>query len=142
MNLVIKCRKIIGGLALGQALVTRQPINFLTMLDPETGIVHDSEHELYGSSLKSKVLVFPNAIGSTVGAYAFYSLKVKGLAPEAVICTNIIDIITASACAISDIPAVDMKGQPSDSTSLIKPGIRVLVDADSRCIKLSKDINL
>ena len=38
MCLVIKCRKIVGGLGFGHSLVTRQPINFLTMLDPETGI--------------------------------------------------------------------------------------------------------
>ena len=93
MCLVIKCRKIVGGLGFGHSLVTRQPINFLTMLDPETGIFHDLEHENTWQILKSKVLVFPKAIGSSVGAYALYSLKTKGLAPTAVICTSLIDII-------------------------------------------------
>ena len=138
MCLVIKCRKIVGGLGFGQCLVTRQPINFLTMLDPETGIFHDLEHELHGRSLKSKVLVFPKAIGSSVGAYTLYSLKNKGLAPTAVICTSLIDIITASACAISEIPAVDMKGQRFESKSMIRQGTEVLVDADSCRIEIIK----
>jgi predicted aconitase with swiveling domain len=138
MCLVIKCRKIVGGLGFGQSLVTRQPINFLTMLDPETGIFHDLEHELHGRSLKSKVLVFPKAIGSSVGAYALYSLKTKGLAPTAVICTSQIDIITASACAISEIPAVDMKGQRFESKLMIRQGTQVLVDADSSRIEIIK----
>jgi phosphomecalonate degydratase small subunit len=129
---------------MGRSLVTTQPINFLTMLNPRTGIVDDSEHELYGRSLKSKILVFPNAIGSSVGAYALYSLKTKGLAPRAIICSSVIDIITASACAISDIPAVDMKGQPFESMSIIRTGTQVVVDADSCHIKIikRKDINL
>jgi uncharacterized protein len=108
------------------------------MLDPETGIFHDPEHELHGRSLESKVLVFPKAIGSSVGAYTLYSLKTKGLAPTAVICTSLIDIITASACAISEIPAVDMKGQRFESKLMIRQGTQVLVDADSSRIEIIK----
>ncbi|MGB8777858.1 MAG: DUF126 domain-containing protein, partial [Nitrososphaeraceae archaeon] len=71
-------------------------------------------------------------------AYALYSLKNKGLAPTAVICTSLIDIITASACAISEIPAVDMKGQRFESKSMIRQGTQVLVDADSCRIEIIK----
>ncbi len=108
------------------------------MLDPKTGIVKDPEHELYGKSLKSKVLIFPNAVGSSVGAYVLYSLKMNGFAPSAIVCTNGIDIITASACAISDIPAVDIGGKQMESLSLIKSGIQVLVDADDCHIEINK----
>lgn len=135
---VFKCRRIVGGSGIGHSLVTRQPINFLTMVDTETGVFHDVEHELHGKSLKSRVLVFPKAIGSSVGAYALYSLKTKGVAPVAVICTSTIDIITASACAISEIPAVDMKGQRYESLSMLRQGTQVLVDADGCRIELIK----
>jgi predicted aconitase with swiveling domain len=108
------------------------------MVDTETGVFHDVEHELHGKSLKSRVLVFPKAIGSSVGAYALYSLKTKGVAPVAVICTSTIDIITASACAISEIPAVDMKGQRYESLSMLRQGTQVLVDADGCRIELIK----
>ncbi|HEY6404898.1 MAG TPA: DUF126 domain-containing protein [Nitrososphaeraceae archaeon] len=138
MALVFKCRRIVGGSGFGLSLVTRQPINFLTMIDPETGVFHDAEHELHGRSLKSRVLVFPKAIGSSVGAYALYSLKTKGVAPAAIICTTTIDIITASACAISEIPAVDMKDQLFGSLSTLRQGTRVQVDADNCRIELVK----
>jgi predicted aconitase with swiveling domain len=138
MSQVFKCRRIVGGSGFGRSLVTRQSINFLTMVDPETGVFHDVDHELHGRSLKSRVLVFPRAIGSSVGAYALYSLKTKGLAPAAVICTTVIDIITASACAISEIPAVDMKGQRFESKSALRQGTQVLVDADNCRILLFK----
>ena len=68
------CKKIVGGSGSGKTLVTSQPINFLAMVDARTGVVTDSKHELYGKSLKNVVLVYPNAVGSSVGAYVFYSL--------------------------------------------------------------------
>ena len=135
---IFKCRRIVGGSGFGPSLVTRQPINFLTMIDPETGVFHDVEHELHGRFLKSRVLVFPKAIGSSVGAYALYSLKTKGVAPAAIICTATIDIITASACAISEIPAVDMKDQLFRSLSTLRQGTWVRVDADNCRIELIK----
>ncbi|MDW0314933.1 MAG: DUF126 domain-containing protein [Nitrososphaeraceae archaeon] len=134
----IVCRKIVGGLARGRSVVTRQPINFLTMLDPKTGIIKDPDHELYGKSLRSKVLIFPNAVGSSVGAYVLYSLKMQGTAPSAIICTHGIDIITASACAISEIPTVSTAGRQTESVSRIKSGIQVLVDADDCHIEFNK----
>ena len=126
-------------MAHGQPLVTKQPINFLTMIDPCTGTVQDYSHELYGRSLSARVLVFPNAVGSSVGAYILYSLKMKGLAPLAVICMKRTDAITASACAISDIPAVDIREQQSALISLTRSeGTEVIVDADSCYIKVIK----
>ena len=97
-----------GGNGNGKALVTKQPINFLAMVDTKQGAINDRNHELFGKSMKDTVLVFPNAIGSSVGAYTIYSLKLNGVAPIAIVCSNKADIITASGCAISNIPFVDM----------------------------------
>jgi predicted aconitase with swiveling domain len=129
------CRKIVGGTGEGTALVSRQPINFLAMVDAKSGSITDPKHELYGRSLKDAVLVFPNAIGSSVGAYVLYSLKEAGTAPRAVVCAKA-DITTASGCAIAEIPAVDLPkrlaGKPL--ASIVKPGVQVRVDADRRTI--------
>jgi uncharacterized protein len=120
------CKKIVGGSGEGPAIVTAQPINFLSMVDPVTGMVTDPKHELHGRSLKGTVLVFPYAVGSSVGAYAIYSLKECGTAPSAVVCTKA-DITTASGCAIANIPVVDLpKGAP-----IIKQGAIARVEADA-----------
>ena len=108
------------------------------MIDPNTGRVQDSSHELYGDYLKSRVLVFPNAVGSSVGAYVLYSLKTKGLAPSAIICTNRADTLTASACAISNIPAVDISEKRARLVSFMRPGTEVIVDAVECRIKIIK----
>ena len=113
------CKKIVGGAAEGKTLVTAQPINFLAMLDAKTGMITDPRHELYEKSLKNAVLVFPYAIGSSVGAYVFYALREYGTAPRAVVCTKA-DITTASACALANVPLVDLpEGAPAIGQGLI-----------------------
>ncbi|HEU4605613.1 MAG TPA: DUF126 domain-containing protein [Nitrososphaera sp.] len=129
--IISNCKKIVGGSGEGRALVTAQPINFLAMVDPKTGMITDPRHELYEKSLKGAVLVFPYAIGSSVGAYAIYSLREYGSAPSAVVCLKA-DITTASGCAIANIPVVDLpKGAPA-----IKQGSIVRVEADSGIVKV------
>jgi predicted aconitase with swiveling domain len=130
LNIQINCRRIVGGSGSGKALVTKQPINFLAMIDTKKYIIKDRNHELYGKSMKDAILVFPHAIGSSVGAYAIYSLKVNGVAPRAVICSNKADIITASGCAISNIPLVDTSEKVSSSD--IITGLEIIVDADNK----------
>lgn len=120
------CRKIVGGSGEGMALVTAQPINFLAMVDAKSGRITDPKHELHEKSLKGAVLVFPYAIGSSVGAYVLYSLREYGAAPSAVVCAKA-DITTASGCAIANIPVVDLpEGAPA-----IKQGSIARVEADA-----------
>ncbi len=129
----IKCRAIVKGSGNGEAVVTKQAINFLTMVDLKSGIVTDQKHELYKKSLAHKILVFPNAVGSSVGAYSIYTLKINNVAPRAVICKKA-DIATASGCAISNIPLVD---QPNGNIFSIKSGSMVKIDASKNLIEVS-----
>lgn len=129
------CKKIVGGKGEGAALVSSQTINFLAMVEAKTGKITDPKHELYEKSLKGTVLVFPNAIGSSVGAYVFYSLREAGTAPAAIVCAKA-DITTASGCAIASIPVVDLPENVAKKPlkELFKPGAKVKVDADSGSI--------
>lgn len=110
----VKVRSIVDGSIDGVVLYTSQPIAFLQGVDPEGGFVSDQKHELYLKSFAGKVLVFPNAVGSSVGAYVIYRLKMNGKAPMAIVNKNA-DIITTSGCALAGIPLFDVaKGQFSD----------------------------
>jgi predicted aconitase with swiveling domain len=102
----IKCKRIVGGLTKGKLLFSDQPLNFLAMVDIKTGQIIDINHKLNNQTLKNNILVFPNAIGSSVGAYTIYSLKNNNTSPNGIICTNSADITTTSGCAISNIPLV------------------------------------
>jgi predicted aconitase with swiveling domain len=129
--IISNCRRIVGGTGEGKTLVTSQPINFLAVVNANTGIITDQLHQLYGKSVKGSVLIFPYAIGSSVGAYSIYSLKEYGNAPSAVVCSKT-DITTASGCALANIPVVDLpNGTPLSS---LRQGLKARVEADARRI--------
>jgi predicted aconitase with swiveling domain len=104
------------------------------MVDTKSATIIDRSHELYGKSIRDIILVFPNALGSSVGAYALYSLKINGVAPSAIVCVNNADIITASGCAISDIPLVDMLERPS--SFILESEMQICVDADKELVTI------
>lgn len=95
----------------GKALVTSEPISFLGGIDPKTGLVTEKGHELYGKSIKDKILIFPRGKGSTVGSYVIYALKKEGNSPLAIINSEAEPIVAVGAI-ISDIPMfeVDLEG--------------------------------
>ncbi|MFL6493464.1 MAG: aconitase X swivel domain-containing protein [Nitrososphaera sp.] len=129
--IISNCRRIVGGIGEGMVLCTTQPLNFLAMVNTQDGRITDPSHQLYGKSLKASVLFLPYAIGSSVGAYAFYSLKEYGNAPSAVVCSKV-DITTASGCALANIPVVNLPTGIFLST--FKQGLKVRVDADTGTI--------
>ncbi|MFQ5920640.1 MAG: aconitase X swivel domain-containing protein [Nitrososphaerales archaeon] len=133
MTTTIRCRTIVKEVGEGEAIVTNQPINFLAMIDSKSGIIKDETHELYGKNISGKVLVFPNAIGSSVGAYSIYALSINGSAPRAMVCSRA-DITTASGCAIAGIPLVDRAER--DIFAVLRTGSKVRVDAKNGRIEI------
>ena len=99
-------RKISPGMAEGEALVSRMGISFYGGIEPDTGVIVEKGHDLFGQSIRQKVLIFPTGKGSTVGSYTLYRLKKAGNAPAAIINAES-ETITAVGCIISDIPCVD-----------------------------------
>lgn len=121
----LTARVIKAGVAEGEALVSSQPLGFLGMVDPDSGIVTETTHELYGQSVAGKVLVFPTGKGSTVGSYTIYRLKKNGHAPIAIINRESEPIVAVGAI-ISNIPMVD-----EVDISQIRTGDHVRVDGTS-----------
>jgi predicted aconitase with swiveling domain len=134
----IKCKKIVGGITSGKLLVSEQPINFLAMIDIKTGKITDKTHKLNSQTLKNSILIFPNAIGSSVGAYTIFSLKNNNTSPNGIICTNSVDITTASGCAISNIPLVFIEKKENEYLNKNRNGnMDIILDADNGFIILN-----
>ncbi|MEM2933420.1 MAG: DUF126 domain-containing protein [Halobacteria archaeon] len=102
----IKGRGISKGSALGRAIVTKEPISFLGSVDPKTGRIIEREHELYGKTIKNRVLIFPHGKGSTVGSYVLYQLKQNRAAPAAIV-NRKCEAVIAVGAILAGIPAVD-----------------------------------
>lgn len=99
-------RTIKGGRGEGTALVSSEPVGFLGGVDPDTGIVIEPGHALYGQCVAGRVLVFPTGKGSTVGSYTLYRLAQNGLAPAAIVNAQS-EAIVAVGAIIADIPMAD-----------------------------------
>ena len=132
----INCHRVASGCACGPALVTRDFISFLGNVNPETGIVVDPDHELYGRCISGKILIFPGGKGSTVGSYVIYQLKKRGLAPAAMINIRSEPIVAVGAI-ISGIPLVD---RVPDGILVLKNGVLVTVDADRELVQIPGDL--
>lgn len=121
----LHARVIKAGVAEGEALVSSQALGFLGVVDPDSGLVTERTHELYGQSVAGKILIFPTGKGSTVGSYTIYRLKKSGHAPLAIINRESEPIVAVGAI-ISNIPMVD-----EVDISQIHTGDRVRVDGES-----------
>ena len=122
---ILKGKKITGGKASGELLVSKEPISFLGGVDPKTGVIQDPKNDLQGKSVKNKILAFPFGKGSTVGSYVIYQLKDNGKAPKAII-NERTETIVAVGSIISEIPMIG-----NINIDELQTGDQVTVDGDS-----------
>ena len=118
---------LVSGKVTGSILKSKKPINFLGTVDKKSGIISDKNHDLFGKSLKDKILVFPSGVGSSVGAYTIYSIRSNNSAPLAMICQKA-DLTVATGCALANIPLITIS---DDEFSKLENGMKVLLDTDS-----------
>ena len=120
-------KTIVRGKVSGRVVKSNQPINFLGSVDKKTGTITDQKHDLFGKNIAGSILVFPNGIGSSVGAYTIYSIKSNNTAPIAMICKKA-DLTVATGCALANIPLITVSDEEFES---IKTGMKLSLDTDS-----------
>lgn len=123
-------RQLVGGHATGILTHTHQPINFLSMVNKDTGVIQDASHDLYGRSLQNTILAFPHGIGSSVGAYTIHSIKTKNVAPSAILCERP-DLTVATGCAVANIPLAILD---TSEMKLLQDKSKITVDVDAGTI--------
>jgi len=134
-KIVLHGRKVVGGCAEGEALVTRQTISGWGGINPMTGTIIELDHEIRGQSFKDKVLVFPGAKGSSGWSVYFHIARVAGAAPKAMI-FNVMTTKAALGAVVSHAPTVtDLDQDPLD---IIETGDWVKVDADNGIVEITK----
>ncbi|WP_371742272.1 aconitase X swivel domain-containing protein [Pseudoruegeria sp. HB172150] len=128
-------RKVVGGRAEGEALVTRQTISGWGGINEREGSVIELHHELNGISFAGKILVFPGAKGSSGWSAYFHMCRLNGTAPAAMIFTRMTTKIALGA-VVTRVPAItDLDG---DVFALIETGDYVSVDADAGTVTITK----
>jgi predicted aconitase with swiveling domain len=128
-------RKVVGGVAEGEALVTHQTISGWGGVNAMTGTVIETRHELRGVSFKDKVLVCPGAKGSSGWSSVFHQARLAGVGPKAVLFNEMTTKI-ALGCVVMRVPS--MTELDRNPLELIETGDWVRVDADRGVVEIRK----
>lgn len=69
----------------GELLVSHKPLSFLGGVNLTNGQIIDPESDIYGQSMKDKILVYPFGKGSTGDCLRLYAVFCRGCGPKAIV---------------------------------------------------------
>jgi len=133
-KIILKGRKVFGGIAEGEALVSPIPLMGWGNVNPKLGYTVERNHPLYEVPFTGKVLVFPEPRGSG-GFVAYGRSRLYGKNPVAFVfrkgCA-----LTNMACMNAKVPAVtDFDRDPLE---VIETGDYVIVNGDEGIVEVIK----
>lgn len=118
---------------IGEAFVTDTPITFLGYVNRLSGVIEEEGHPANGQSLAGKIAIFPRGTGSSVAPYVLLELYYRGVAPIAIVNSEI-DQQTAPACSLEGIPYAF--SFDSDPTRFIRHGDTVALTREGEAVRL------
>jgi len=133
--IVLRGRRVVGGCAEGEALVTRQTISGWGGINERDGTIIERRHELRGQSFAGRVLVFPGAKGSSGWSAYFHMTRLNGVAPAAMLFNRMTTKVALGAVVIRAPAMTDFDQDPLD---VIATGDWVKVDADRGLVEVTK----
>jgi len=133
--ITLRGRKVVGGKARAEAIVTTQTISGWGGINEREGSVIELHHDLHGQSFAGKVLVFPGAKGSSGWSAYFHMCRLNGVAPAAMIFTRMTTKIALGA-VVARVPAVTDLDE--DVFKLIRTGDLVEVDGDAGTVIVTR----
>ena len=133
-KIVLKGRKVIGGVAEGEALVSKKPLMGFGNINVRGGFTVERNHPLYEVPFKGKVLVFTEPRGS--GGFVGYGMTRQfGQNPVAFLYRRG-NNLTVFAAMNMKVPTVTDFDQ--DPTEVIETGDFVRVDGDRGIVEVFK----
>ncbi|MGP0174285.1 aconitase X swivel domain-containing protein [Pseudomonas sp. NCHU5208] len=132
-SFTLKGRRVVGGIFEGEALVTRDRISGWGGIDPRSGTVIETRHELKGISFAGKVLVFPGAKGSSGWSSQFHIARLAGMAPGAMLFNEMTAKMALGAVVVHAPALTDFDDDP---LRRIRTGDWVRVDADAGTVEV------
>lgn len=133
--ITVRGRRIVGGQARAEAMVTTQTISGWGGISEKDGSVIELHHELHGQSFAGKVLVFPGAKGSSGWSAYFHMCRLNGTAPAAMLFTRMTTKIALGA-VVTRVPT--LTDFDADIYEIIDTGDMVEVDADAGLVTITK----
>ncbi len=146
-KIILRGKGLTNGVTEGEALVTKQPLNFfrsyadMLTTGRASRTIGDKRHELYGQDLSGKVLVFPYGVGSAACGAVFLQTIKAGIGPKAVVNIETEEVVLAGAVFADvfyglKIPMVHKLDR--NPLEVITTGDHVKVDADKGIVEVNK----
>ena len=133
-KIILHGRKVIGGIAEGEALVSKKPLMGWGNVDVRHGYTIERNHPLYEVPFKGKILVFTTPRGSG-GFVGYGATKYSGNSPAAFLYREG-NNLTVFAAMVANIPTVTDFDQ--DPTEVIETGDHVIVNGDTGTVEVIK----
>lgn len=134
-TIIMHGRKVVGGYAEGEALVTKETLSGWGGIDPVRGTIIERRHELRGQSFKGRVLVFPGAKGSSGWSARFHIARLAGTAPKALIFNHMTTKVAIGAVVLRCPAITDLDLNPLE---VIETGDWVRVNAEEGRVEVIK----
>lgn len=128
MSKTFSCSQITKGkVERAEALVSKDAICFY-LVEPETGIVKERNHDALGKCVAGKILIMPSGKGSSVVQLdGLYKLMMRGNAPAAIVVQEA-DTVLVAAVAAMETPMVH-RVDPAFFQE-VQTGMELSLDAD------------
>jgi predicted aconitase with swiveling domain len=81
----LSVRRAYGEVVEGEAVISGEGFSPRYDLDRWSGVITKPGHELEGVNIRDKVLFFPTAKGGVAAGWAFHDIRLKGIAPKALV---------------------------------------------------------
>ncbi len=127
-RITIKFKGILPGRAVGEAMVLHEPIGFQGEIDEEGNIVV-AGHPYAGKSVSNKILIYPEAKGSSGGCMMLRLLAKRGKKPAAIVNTRNLDANLVEGAILADIPMLCYPEK--DPYEVISTGDMIEVDGET-----------
>ena len=134
MSKTFSCSQITKGkVERAEALVSKDAICFY-LVEPETGIVKERNHDALGKCVAGKILIMPSGKGSSVVQLdGLYKLMMGGTPPPAIVVQEA-DTVLVAAVAAMETPMVH-RVDPAFFQE-VQTGMELSLDADNGTITI------
>jgi len=133
-KIILRGRKVIGGIAEGEALVSKMPLMGWGNVDSENGYTVERNHPLFEVPYKGKVLVFSEPRGS--GGFVGYGRSRLFNTHPAAFLYRQGNNLTVFAAMVMNVPTITDFDQ--DPTEVIETGDYVIVNGDEGIVEVIK----
>jgi uncharacterized protein len=134
-TILLRGRKVVGGRAEGEALVTTDAIPGWGGVNPVTGVITETHHSLRGIPFKDKVLVCRGAKGSSGWSAMYHTARLAGTAPAALVFNEMTTKVALGAVVMRVPSVTDLDRDP---LTVIETGDWVVVDGDAGIVEVTK----